>query len=73
MAMKSREVIRKLDIEQRTSLKNSLEKESQKWKNCFKWKEWSPNTSGPQFKSDKFALPEPIPNIEEPLWVISRR
>ena len=28
MAMKSREVIRKLDIEQRTSLKNSLERES---------------------------------------------
>ena len=39
----------------------------------FKWKEWSPNTRGPLFKSDKFALPETIPGIEEPLWVTSRR
>ena len=30
MAMKSREIIRKLDSEQRTALRNSLEKESQK-------------------------------------------
>ena len=73
MAKQSREIIRKLDAEQKASLKESLEIDMVKWKNCFKWKEWSPNTRGPLLKSDKFALPETIPGIEEPLWVTSRR
>ena len=37
------------------------------------WKEWSPNSKGPLYESDKFALPKPIPDIEEPQWVTSRR
>ena len=40
IAKKSKEVIQCLDIEQKTSLKKSLEKEILKWKNCFKWKTW---------------------------------
>ena len=50
-----------------------MEKEIFKWKNCFKWKAWSANSKGPLFESDKFALPKPIKDIEEPEWVISRR
>ena len=65
--------IQHLDTEQKASLKESLEKENQKWKNCFKWRDWTPNSKGPLFNSDKFALPKPIKNIEEPKWVISRR
>ena len=73
LAQNSKENIQQLDSKQKASLKISLEKEIHKWKNCFKWKEWSPNSRGPLFESDKFALPKPIPGIEEPKWVISIR
>ena len=73
MAEQIQKNIQRLNTEQKASLKESLEKENQKWKNCFKWKDWSPNSKGPLFKSDKFALPKPIKNIEEPKWVSSRR
>jgi hypothetical protein len=53
--------------------KYSLKIESEKRKNCFGWKEWLPNSKGSLFENDNFALPKPIPGIEEPLWVTSRR
>jgi hypothetical protein len=58
----------KLDAEQKASLTISLEREITKPKFCFKWKERSPNTKGPLFVSDKFALPKAMPGIEEPTW-----
>ena len=73
LANNSRKIIQQLDAEQKASLKISLQKDITKWKNCFKWKEWSPNAKGPLFVSDQFALPKPISGIEEPEWVTSRR
>lgn len=64
LAQKSRKYIQKLDAEQKASLKISLEKGVTKWKNCYKWREWSPNTKGPLFVNNKFALPKTIPRIK---------
>jgi hypothetical protein len=50
-----------------------LKSDSEKWKHCLCWKEWSPNSKGPLFESDNFALPNTMPDVEEPLWVTSRR
>ena len=73
LANNSRRIIQQLNSEQQTLLKESLQKEVIKWKNCFKWREWSPNTTGPRFESDNFALPKSIPGVEEPKWVTTRR
>ena len=50
-----------------------MEKGNFKWKNCFKWRAWSPNSKGPLFESDQYTLPKRIKDIEEPKWVTSRR
>jgi hypothetical protein len=63
----SQAISQQLDSEQKTALKDSLKSEIELWKNCFRWKEWSPNSKGPLCESDKFALPKPIPGVEEPV------
>jgi hypothetical protein len=72
LAQESRTIIQQLNG-QKSSSKNSLKSESEKWKNSFHWKELSPNSKGPLFESYNFALPKLIPGVEEPLWVTSRR
>jgi hypothetical protein len=32
-----------------------------------------PNTKDHPFESDQFAVPKPIPDVKEPLWVTSRQ
>jgi hypothetical protein len=40
----SRKIIQQLDTEQIASLEKSIKTEIQKWKNCFMWGEWLPNS-----------------------------
>jgi hypothetical protein len=42
-----------------------------KLENCFKWREWLPNSKGPLFKSNQFALPKAIEGVTEADWVTS--
>jgi hypothetical protein len=52
---------------------NSMEKEISRKKKYFKQRGWSSNKKCPLFGSNKFALPETMPGIEEPMWMTSRR
>ena len=66
----SREGILKLNSQQLTSFKDSVLKETEKWKKCLQ-KTWG--NLGPSYKVDKFALPLPIKGVEQPKWVHNRR
>jgi hypothetical protein len=66
----TREAILKLNSKQLTSFKDSVQKETEKWKQCLQ-KTWG--NLGPSYKVDKFALPLPIKGVEQPKWVHNRR
>jgi transposase InsO family protein len=66
----TREDILKLNSKQLTSFKDSVQKETEKWKQCLQ-KTWG--NLGPSYKVDKFALPLPIKGVEQPKWVHNRR
>jgi hypothetical protein len=70
-AIKSKADILKLNTEQWTSLKESVKSETIKWKNSLVRNEWC--NIGTYWKLDKFGLPRPIENVEQPLWVQNRR
>ena len=70
-AVKSKADIQKLNTEQWTSLKDSVKSETIKWKNSLVRNEWC--NIGTYWKLDKFGLPRPIDNVEQPIWVQNRR
>lgn len=70
-AIKSKTDILRLNTEQWTSLKESVKSETIKWKNSLVRNEWC--NIGTYWKLDKFGLPRPIENVEQPLWVQNRR
>ncbi len=71
MAKFSKEIIRKLNTEQLSSLQQSLKEEASLWKQSFKFIEKGHNQIGPNYVADNFGLPEE--SKIEPCWVHSRR
>ena len=61
----------KLNIEQWTSLKDSVKQEIIKWKNSLVRNEWC-NIST-YWKLDKLGLPRQQEGVEQPIWVQNRR
>ena len=59
----TREGILKLNSQQLTSFKDSVQKETENRKQCLQ-KTWG--NLGPSYKVDKFALPLPIKGVEQP-------
>ena len=65
------EDILKLNLEQWTSLKDSVNQETIKWKNSLIRNDWC--NIGTYWKLDKLGLPRQQENIEQPAWVQNRR
>ena len=63
--------IQKLNIEQWTSLKESVKTETIKQKNSLVRNNWC--HIGTYWKLDKFGLPRQIDKVEQPIWVQNRR
>ena len=56
-AKMSFEAIQQLNLEQWASLKSSIDKETQLWKNCVIQRDWGPGQVGPDFECDDYGLP----------------
>ena len=67
----SKEIIKKLNTEQLTSLQKSLKEEAALWKHSFNFIDKGPNQIGPDYVADNFGLPEKTK--AEPCWVHNRR
>ena len=72
-AKRTLETIQNLNFKQWTSLRASIEKETQVWKNCVKHREWGPNQIGPTYDCDEFGLPKKVDGTKQPTWVHNRR
>ena len=70
-AKRTREDILKLNLQQWTTLKDSVKTETIKWKNSLVRNEWC--NIGTYWKLDKFGLPREIEKVEQPIWVQNRR
>jgi ribosomal protein L39E len=72
-AKRTNETIQNLNFKQWTSLRNSILKETEIWKNCVKHREWGPNQIGPTFDCDEYGLPKKLEGTKQPTWVHNRR
>ena len=70
-AKRTREDIQKLNLQQWSSLKESVQTETLKWKNSLVRNEWC--NIGTYWKLDKFGLPRQMEKVEQPIWVQNRR
>ena len=70
-AQRSKEDIQKLNLQQWTTLKQSVKTETKKWKNSLMRNNWC--NFGTHWKLDKLGLPRQIEKVEQPLWVQNRR
>ena len=62
-----------VNFKQWTSLRDSIIKETEIWKNCVKHREWGPNQIGPTFDCDEYGLPKKQEGTKQPTWVHNRR
>ncbi len=72
-AKRTLEDIQKLNSEQWSSLKKSIEKETKVWKKCMIERNLEPQHLGPTFQCDQYGLPRLEPGIKQPVWVHNRR
>ena len=72
-AKRTNETIQNLNFKQWTSLRDSILKETEIWKNCVKHREWGPNQIGPTFDCDEYGLPKKQEGTKQPTWVHNRR
>jgi hypothetical protein len=72
-AKQTLENIQKLNSEQWTSLKKSVEKEIKVWKKCMIERNLEPQHLGPTFQCDQYGLPRLTAGIKQPVWVHNRR
>jgi hypothetical protein len=72
-AKRTLENIQKLNSDQWTSIKKSVEKETKLWKKCMIKRNLEPQHLGPTFECDQYGLFRLTPGIKQPLWVHNRR
>ena len=70
-AKRSKEDIKKLNLQQWTTLKQSVKTESENWKNSLVRNDWC--NIGPYWKLDKLGLPRQIQKVEQPIWVAKQK
>ena len=70
-AKRTKEDIQKLNLQQWTTLKESVKSETAKWKNSLVRSNWC--NIGTYWKLDKLGLPRQIEKVEQPFWVPNTR
>ena len=70
-AQRSREDIKKLNLQQWTTLEQSVKIETENWKNSLVRNDWC--NIGPYWKLDKLGLPRQIQKVEQPIWVAKQK